>query len=117
MSLCCQSVVSTIKLFPTIFVLFCFFNSTHFSIEGHLKKDCPDLPPERRKELQELVVMKQERKGQGTGRKKNKRSASEAFNTNEGGDGESSAKKKPLPMPEFKHKKVLKDKTGTILRY
>ncbi len=58
--------------------------------------------------------MKQERKGQGTGRKKNKRSASEAFDTTEGGDGESSAKKKPLPMPEFKHKKVLKDKTGTI---
>jgi len=39
----------------------------------HLKMDCPDLPPERRKELQELFVMKTERKGKGTGRKKTKK--------------------------------------------
>jgi hypothetical protein len=41
---------------------------------GHLKKDCPDLPEDRRKELQDLYTMKVERKGQGTGRKKNKKS-------------------------------------------
>lgn len=40
---------------------------------GHLKKDCPELPEERRKELQDLVAMKIERKGKGTGRKKNKK--------------------------------------------
>lgn len=42
----------------------------------HIKMDCPDLTPERRKELQELFVMKTERKGKGTGRKKNKNKAS-----------------------------------------
>jgi len=40
--------------------------------KGHLKKECPDLSDERRKELQELYTMKIERKGHGTGRKKNK---------------------------------------------
>jgi len=95
----------------------CISIQVGFFSEGHLKKDCPDLPAERRKELQELLVMKQERKGQGTGRKKNKRNASEALDTTDGADGESGAKRKPLPMPEFKHKKVLKDKTGTNLRY
>lgn len=40
--------------------------------EGHLKKECPDLSEERRKELQDLYTMKIERKGHGTGRKKNK---------------------------------------------
>merc|ERR1712001_397386 len=40
---------------------------------GHLKKDCPELPEERRKELQELVQLKIERKGMGIGRKKNKK--------------------------------------------
>ena len=41
--------------------------------KGHLKRDCPKLSEERRKELTELVEMKIERKGKGTGRKKNKR--------------------------------------------
>merc|ERR1712029_1012245 len=36
--------------------------------KGHLKKECPDLSDERRKELQELYTMKIERKGHGTGR-------------------------------------------------
>jgi len=40
---------------------------------GHIKMDCPDLTEERRKELQELFVMKTERKGKGTGRKKTKK--------------------------------------------
>jgi len=40
---------------------------------GHLKKECPKLSEERRKELQDLYQMKIERKGQGTGRKKTKR--------------------------------------------
>ena len=40
---------------------------------GHLKKECPELSEDRRKELQDLFQMKIERKGQGTGRKKNKK--------------------------------------------
>merc|ERR1719480_79252 len=45
--------------------------------KGHWKKDCEQLPEERRKELQELNTMKIERntvagRGKGTGRKKNK---------------------------------------------
>ena len=40
--------------------------------KGHWKKDCEQLPEERRKELQELNTMKIERKGKGTGRKKSK---------------------------------------------
>jgi len=38
--------------------------------KGHWKKDCEQLPEERRKELQELNTMKIERKGKGTGKKK-----------------------------------------------
>merc|ERR1712098_419670 len=41
--------------------------------KGHLKMNCPQLPEERRKELQELLQLKIERKGIGTGRKKNKK--------------------------------------------
>ncbi len=41
--------------------------------KGHLKMSCPLLSEERRKELQDLVRMKQERKGKGTGRKKKKK--------------------------------------------
>jgi hypothetical protein len=73
-----------------------------------LKKDCPDLTEARRKELQDLYTMKVERKGQGTGRKKNKRPASE----DAGGEGEGPSKK-PF-LNEFRPKKVLKDKTGTL---
>lgn len=40
--------------------------------KGHRKMDCERLPEARRKELQELFVMKTERKGAGTGRKKKK---------------------------------------------
>jgi len=52
--------------------------------KGHLKKECPQLTEERRKELQELYTMKIERKGHGTGRKKNKRKAADAL----GGDND-----------------------------
>jgi len=67
--------------------------------KGHLKKECPDLTEERRKELQELYTMKIERKGHGTGRKKNKRKAAESLengtdkdNKERGGDGDDGAK-------------------------
>merc|ERR1712032_1162681 len=40
--------------------------------KGHRKMDCSRLPEERRKELQDLFNMKEERKGKGTGRKKKK---------------------------------------------
>lgn len=38
--------------------------------KDHLKRECDQLPEERRKELQDLYTMKVERKGKGTGRKK-----------------------------------------------
>jgi len=38
--------------------------------KDHLKRECDQLPEERRKELQDLFNMKVERKGKGTGRKK-----------------------------------------------
>merc|ERR1712168_1770313 len=38
--------------------------------KDHLKRECDQLPEERRKELQDLYNMKVERKGKGTGRKK-----------------------------------------------
>merc|ERR1712126_634576 len=41
--------------------------------KGHRKMDCPRLPEDRRKELQDLFTMKVERKGKGTGRKKTKK--------------------------------------------
>ena len=94
-----------------------FFNQIYFSIKfsGHLKKECPELSDERRKELQELFTMKVERKGQGTGRKKNKRKAAEALEAGvEGGAG-------PQKRQKFENrpKKILKDKTGfrVILKF
>ena len=88
-----------------------------FQIAGHLKKDCPNLTEERRKELQDLYYMKVERKGQGTGRKKNKRSAEEALGEN-ADENESGSKPKRPPLPELpRFKKPLKDKTGTTLMY
>merc|ERR1711963_120592 len=48
----------------------------------HLKRECPELSVERREELQKLVQMKVERKGQGTGRKKNKRKLTEKLEDN-----------------------------------
>merc|ERR1712018_710197 len=49
---------------------------------GHLKRECPELSEERREELQKLVQMKVERKGQGTGRKKNKRKLTDKLDSN-----------------------------------
>lgn len=108
--------------------------------KGHLKRDCPKLTEERRKELQELIEMKIERKGKGTGRKKNKKRKQLEQN----GDGdECFATKDKRPKNETssetlqthkmvttqksdnrpkhgdnalnKHKKVLTDKTGQVV--
>ena len=54
--------------------------------KGHLKKECPQLSEERRKELQDLYTMKVERKGHGTGRKKNKNKKSATEGSNSGGE-------------------------------
>ena len=102
--------------------------------KGHLKRDCPELTDERRKELQELVQMKIERKGKGTGRKKNKR---KNLGENEKGDENVSSKSKEINHEKFgknhnrlyiqkssdlpkhntinKDKKQLTDKTGQIV--
>ena len=111
--------------------------------KGHLKRECPELSEERRKELQELVEMKIERKGHGTGRKKNKRK-SEDQNVNDNDkhckknnkrakyeeDSEqlqshktnksnhvsgknSSANSRGKAVNS--HKKILKDRTGTVV--
>lgn len=89
-------------------------SATYFVILGHLKRDCPQLTDERRKELSELYTMKIERKGQGTGRKKNKRKAAEALDGQSdgaaNGDHGSAQKKQKFEKP----KKVLKDKTGLL---
>merc|ERR1712129_681687 len=50
---------------------------------GHLKKECPKLSKERRKELQDLYQMKIERKGEGTGRKKGKRELEKVLDASE----------------------------------
>merc|ERR1712008_447425 len=50
---------------------------------GHLKKECPKLSEERRKELQDLYQMKIERKGKGTGRKKGKRELEKVLDVSE----------------------------------
>ncbi len=64
-------------------------------VRGHLKMECPELPEERRRELQELVKMKLERKGKGTGRKKNKKKKRlEEGATVNGEDKENPASKK-----------------------
>ena len=83
---------------------------------GHLKKDCPDLSEERRQELQKLVQMKVERKGQGTGRKKNKRKLTEKLEDNNENSPPPSKKFAPNKDEHKKEKgKVLKDKTGQVV--
>ena len=80
--------------------------------------DCPELSEDRRKELQDLLKMKVERKGHGTGRKKNKRKAAdalEAVDVDAVAGGEAKAADQPAKKKqkrEHKPKKVLKDKTG-----
>ena len=109
--------------------------------KGHLKRDCPELTEERRKELQELVEMKIERKGMGTGRKKNKKRKQLDQNEEGGGDCIPTTEKRPKyekspePLQNHtkpatqnshdrsknghntinKHKKTLTDKTGQIV--
>ena len=73
-------------------------------VKGHLKRECPQLSEERRKELTELVQMKIERKGKGTGRKKNKRKLEQEDSSSEGEDPQSQENKKPAPA-------VVKEKT------
>jgi len=83
---------------------------------GHLKRDCPDLSEERRQELQQLVQMKVERKGQGTGRKKNKRKLTDKLDSNV---VEHQQKDQPPAKKQAignNGTKVLKDKTGQIVQ-
>ena len=89
--------------------------------KGHMKMDCPELPEERRKELQELLKLKQERKGKGTGRKKNKKKAGDVKKS----DDDKSIKKDPAaPSKNRKNKNkvgakkhmVRKDKSGQVVQ-
>ena len=75
---------------------------------GHLKKDCPELSDERRKELQELYVMKIERKGKGTGRKKNKKRKLDEVLEVESKKEEPKVKKQKRDKKERKGKKLLR---------
>merc|ERR1719192_1361162 len=61
--------------------------------KGHLKKECPQLSEERRKELQDLYTMKVERKGHGTGRKKNKNKKGATEGSNSSGEEETPSAK------------------------
>ncbi len=74
---------------------------------GHMKRECPTLSEERRKELQDLYSMKIERKGVGVGRKKTKkRQLVESLESN---DNDSSAPKKAKPsQPEEDNPKAKK---------
>ena len=79
---------------------------------GHLKKECPKLSEERRKELQDLYQMKIERKGKGTGRKKTKRELEKDLDGNKEQQSDPSEPK----AKKSKRKKVKKDKTGNIVQ-
>merc|ERR1711994_1215474 len=99
--------------------------------KGHMKRDCPQLPEERRKELQELLQLKIERKGIGTGRKKNKKRKN--ADDVENNEDSSPSKRQKFEKSEFKNKndktgkqsdhnsnnnknkKELKDKTGQVV--
>merc|ERR1711971_474006 len=70
---------------------------------GHLKKECPKLSEERRKELQDLYQMKIERKGKGTGRKKRKRELENDL------DGNKEQQSDPSE-PKAKEKKKIQEK-------
>ena len=95
---------------------------------GHLKKECPELSEERRKELQELYTMKIERKGQGTGRKKNKkRKLTESLNTENSSPSKKSkasenvenvnpTTKKSKKKNKNKQKRIIKDKSGQVVQ-
>ena len=79
---------------------------------GHLKKDCPELSEERRKELQDLYQMKIERKGKGTGRKKKKRELEKDLD----GSGKEQAEPSEPTAKKSKRKKIKKDKTGQVVQ-
>ena len=86
---------------------------------GHLKKECPELSEERRKELQELYTMKIERKGQGTGRKKNKKRklAESLKDSSENTENENpSPSKKSKKNEKKKKKRAKKDKSGQVVQ-
>uniref|UniRef100_A0A0K2UGR7 Putative LOC100868132 [Apis florea] n=1 Tax=Lepeophtheirus salmonis TaxID=72036 RepID=A0A0K2UGR7_LEPSM len=76
--------------------------------KGHLKKECPELSEERRKELQDLVTMKIERKGKGIGRKKNKKNSENVKSI----DDESLRKVNKKNLKNDASKKVKLDITG-----
>ena len=82
---------------------------------GHLKKECPKLSEERRKELQDLYQMKIERKGKGTGRKKRKRDLENDLDVSEEKQSDPS-EPKAKKSKNSKRKKIKKDKTGNIVQ-
>ena len=85
--------------------------------KGHLKKECPQLSEERRKELQELYIMKIERKGHGTGRKKNKKKAEQQPQPQQRQPSEPPAKKQRTDASEGdKKRNPLTDKTGQVVQ-
>ena len=81
---------------------------------GHLKKECPKLSEERRKELQDLYQMKIERKGKGTGRKKRKRELENDLDGNK--EQQSDHPSEPKKAKKSKRKKIKKDKTGNVVQ-
>jgi len=96
---------------------------------GHLKKECPELSEDRRKELQDLFQMKIERKGQGTGRKKNKKrkltesldkenkdDQSDEGNKDKDQNSGPSPSKKSKKSKKEKRKRPVKDKSGQIVQ-
>ena len=80
---------------------------------GHLKRECPELSEERRQELQNLVQMKVERKGQGTGRKKNKRKLTEKLEEERKDENSPPPTKKFAPNNKDENRKEKNDK-GTV---
>merc|ERR1712045_724265 len=84
--------------------------------KGHWKKDCEQLPEDRRKELQELNTMKIERKGKGTGRKKSKNKLADILSEKETGEGATNSEKKSKNKKQNskfnKKDKITKDRSG-----
>ena len=87
-------------------------------MRGHRKVECPELSQERRKELKELIQMKQERKGKGKGKKKKKRKEKNGEQKEEGNNNRKreEKKKKVFEEKEKAGLNVKKDKTGQIVQ-
>ena len=92
--------------------------------KGHWKKDCEQLPAERRKELNELLQMKVDRKGKGTGRKKTKNKLAQILadnqqdhteTTKEGSDSAMANKSKNRNKNKLQGNKEVKDRSGAII--